>query len=109
MENDPYLDDNDFKCSSLNLSDPKTTQIRPNRKAEKRLRTSDEFQTPSTPARRQKPDKRTRKNSVSSQSSTDRHHQKQKDKYNYKPSTEKQSTAQTTNSNDNDLNELEQN
>lgn len=45
-----------------------------------------------------------RTRSASSQSSTSRRHQKQNDKY--KPSTEKQTIVQTTNSNDEDLPEL---
>ena len=65
MEDNPYMDDNDFRRSSLNLSDPRTIlQAQPQWEAEKRQVTSDEFQLSSTPARGGKHDEKTRPDSV---------------------------------------------
>ena len=78
MEDDPYMDDNAFRRSSLNLSDPRAKQpTQPQRESEKRPRTSDEFQLPYTPASRRKHEG-TKRDSASSQSSTDRQHQKKR-------------------------------
>lgn len=60
MEDDPNMDDDDFRRSSLNLSNTKTIH-QPNREAEKGPRICDKFQRLSTPARRQKHEGRTRK------------------------------------------------
>ena len=71
MDDDPFIDDNDFRRSSLNLSNqqtepPVTTET------EKRPRTDeDEFKKPTKSARRRRNSDRTRKASPSSRHSAD--------------------------------------
>ena len=55
MEDDPYMDDNDFRCSSLNLSDNLQTVIPQQQRETKNIpRTFDEFNKPKKTARQPK-------------------------------------------------------
>ena len=90
MEDDPYIDDNDYRRSSLNLSTPlQTEQMTVD--TEKRPRTDDdEFIKPTRTGQRSKVSEKERHPSISSQSSNDGKSQTQKSKPQQNKPTETQ-------------------